>query len=262
MNDSIRKFNPGKTFCSCLILLSSMSSFYTLAAEIDPTALLHASFDNWRGKSSETVIQMTVHRPDWERSLTMKTWTVGNEKTLARFTAPVKDAGNATLKLDKKTFIYNPKLNQIIKLPASMLSQSWMGSDFSYNDLAKADDILTQYTHKTLSAETQGQHRIYKIEAQPKPGAPVVWGKLEVKIREDGILMGETYFDQDMQPVREMRTELVSQVGDRPYPTVTVMYPKDKPDHWTRIKTTEAQFNMEIPGYIFTRSNLQNPRER
>ena len=230
------------------------------ALAIDPTALMRTAFDNWRAKSSQTTVEMTIHRPSWERHLTMIGWTEGDTKALVRFTAPAKDAGNATLKLGNDTWIFNPKLNQVIKLPASMMAQSWMGSDFSYNDLSKAEDVLTEYTHKLIGTSTSGGHTVYTIEAIPKPGAPVVWGKQEAKVRDDGIFLEETYFDQDMKPVRTMTTDKIGNIGGRNYPVVLTMTPANKPGQWTRITTTEGAFNISLPSYIFTRSNLQNPR--
>ena len=230
------------------------------AAAADATALLRAAFDNWRAKSSETTLTMTIHRPSWERHLTMTAWTRGDNEALVRFTAPAKDAGNATLKLANQTLIYNPKLNQVIKLPASILAQSWMGSDFSYNDLSKAEDILTEYTHKIIATASVGGHTVYTIEALPKPGAPVVWGKQEAKVRDDGIFLEETFFDQDMKPVRTMTTDKIAPLGGRDYPVVLTMKPMAKSGQWTRIETTAGKFDISLPDYIFTRSNLQNPR--
>jgi len=230
------------------------------AAAPDADALLRAAFDNWRAKTSNTNLTMTIHRPDWERSMTMQAWTKGDDDALVRFVAPAQDAGNATLKLGHDTWVFNPKLNQVIKLPASMMAQSWMGSDFSYNDLSKADDLLTQYTHKLLSAAKDGPHEIYTIEADPKPGAPVVWGKQIVKVRDDGVMVAETFFDQDMKPVRAMTTDSIATLGGRPYPAVMTMRPSGEPGKWTRIETTSASFDAALPAYLFTLSNLQNPR--
>lgn len=248
-----------------VVLLTSALVFASPAmaqtSKPDASALVRAAFDNWRAKSSLTEITMTVHRPDWERSMEMKAWTRGDDDALVRFFAPAKDAGNATLKAGDETWVFNPKLNQIIKLPASMLAQSWMGSDFSYNDLSKADDILTKYTHKLIGEKVEGGHAVYLIEAVPKPGAPVVWGKQVVKVREDGVMLGETYFDQDMKVVREMVTDKVGPIGGRDYPVVMTMHPADAPEKWTRIETTTGQFDIGLPGYLFTLSNLQNPRD-
>ncbi|HET6369880.1 MAG TPA: outer membrane lipoprotein-sorting protein [Nitrospiria bacterium] len=231
------------------------------AESADATALVRAAFDNWRAKSSETTLTMIIHRPSWERRMEMKAWTRGDDEALVRFTAPARDAGNATLKLGNNTWIYNPKLNQVIKLPPSLLAQSWMGSDFSYNDLSKAEDILTEYTHRITGSDQAGGHAVYTIEAIPKPGAPVVWGKQEVKVRDDGIFLEETYFDQDMKPVRAMTTDKIGPLGGRDYPLILTMHPVGKPGQWTRVETTEGKFNMPLADYIFTRSNLENPRE-
>ncbi len=227
----------------------------------DPDALLRQAYDNYRAKSSEATMGMTIHRPDWERSMQMKTWTRGDDDALVRFLAPPKDAGNATLKISTDTWVFNPKLNQIIKLPESMMAQSWMGSDFSYSDLSKSEDILTQDTHRIVGQETSGGHTVWIIDCTPKPGAPVVWGKVTIRLRDDSVIAGETYFDQDMKPARVMTTDKIGPLGDRDYPLVMTMHPSDTPGSWTRIETQAATFNRAIPDFLFTLSNLQNPRQ-
>jgi outer membrane lipoprotein-sorting protein len=230
------------------------------AADPDPTDLIKRAFDNWRGKSSYTEVTMTLHRPDWERSMSMLSWTRGDDDSLVRFTAPAKDAGNATLKLGDDMWIFNPRLNQIIKLPASMMAQSWMGSDFSYNDLAKANEVLTEYTHKLAGQEQKGGHTIYVVEALPKPQAATVWGKQVVRIRDDGVLLEENYFDQDMKLVKSMQTKTVDMLGGRPYPVVLTMHKTDSPGKWTQLHFEQGHFNVHIPDALFTKSNLRNPR--
>jgi outer membrane lipoprotein-sorting protein len=243
-----------------LVTLSALSSAAS-TQRVDAGALLRAAFDNWRAGSSQTAITMTVHRPGWERTMTVKGWTRGDDDALVRFTAPAKDAGNATLKRGADTWAFNPKLNQVIKLPGSMLAQSWMGSDFSYADLSKSDELLTDYTHTVVGQSNQDAHIVYTIDAIPKPGAPVVWGKLRVAVREDGIMLGETFFDQDMKAVRRMTADKVAELGGRLYPVTLTMTPVDEPSKWTRIETTSGRFNLDIPDYVFTLSNLRNPRE-
>jgi outer membrane lipoprotein-sorting protein len=230
------------------------------AAGPDADAILRRAYDNYRSSSSLTTVAMTIHRPDWERSLTMRAWTRGQDDALVRFTAPAKDAGNATLKLGQDTWVFNPKLNQVIKLPASMMSQSWMGSDFSYNDLAKSEEIITDFTHKLTATGAAGGHVVWTIEAVPKPGAPVVWGKVELKIRDDEVMVEETFFDQDMKPARRMTADKIAPLGGRSYPVEMTMHPLDQPGQWTRIDTQSAQFDLGAPAYLFTLSNLQNPR--
>jgi outer membrane lipoprotein-sorting protein len=226
----------------------------------DADAILRKAYENYRSQSSESTVAMTIHRPAWERHLQLKAWTRGQDDALVRFTAPSKDAGSATLKLGRDTWVYNPRLNQVIKLPASMMSQSWMGSDFSYDDLAKSTDIVTDYTHRLLGSAQAGGHTVWTIEATPKPGAPVVWGKVNVAIRDDDVLLEETFFDQDMKPARRMTTGKVGLITGLPYPVSMTMTPLDQPGQWTRTDTADARFNAALPSWLFTLSNLQNPR--
>lgn len=240
------------------VLTVFLSSHATAAP--DPAQLIRDAIHYWRGQTSYSEVDMVIHRPDWERRMSMRGWTRGESDSLIRFTAPAKDAGNATLKLGDAMWIYTPKLRQIIKLPASMMAQSWMGSDFSYNDLAKSDQIIHQYTHKLVDTNQADGHTVYTIESIPKPGAPVVWGKERVRIRDDHVLLEETFFDQSMKAVKTMKTEKVAPLGGRPYAVIMRMSDLERPEHWTQLEYHRASFGISLPSYLFTQSNLSNPR--
>ncbi len=242
-------------------LSAGLAAVVASAGIPDADLLLRRAFEEYRGKSSESSVAMTVHRAEWERHLEMRVWTRGEDDALVRFVAPPKDAGNGTLKLADNIWVFNPKLNQVIKLPVSMMSQSWMGSDFSYNDLSKSEELLEWYQHRLTGSEESAGHTLWTIESLPKQGAPVVWGKVVVKIRDDDVLSEETFFDQDLRPVRHMQTEKVGPLGGRPYPLVMTMHPLDSPGQWTRIETLQGEFNPALPEYLFTLSNLQYPRQ-
>jgi outer membrane lipoprotein-sorting protein len=107
----------------CLLLLISAGICGSGQAQ-DPRALVQASFDYYRGKASFATVDMTVHRPDWKRVVTIKAWTKGQEESLFRIIAPPKDRDNGTLKKGREMWIFNPKVNRVIKLPPSMMSQS------------------------------------------------------------------------------------------------------------------------------------------
>jgi len=232
----------------------------SVALAQDPQAILRAAFDNWRADSSHAVAEMTIRGRSGTRALTMESWTEGRNKALVRFVAPARDAGNATLQNGRRTYVFNPKLNQVIQLPASAMQQSWMGSDFSYNDLSKTEQIITDYTHTLTGTELSGGHTVYVIEAIPKRGKPIVWGKQILRVRDDYVLMGQQFFDQNGTLVREMEADRIGNLGGRPYPVQLTMRSLDKPGQFTRITTQSAEFGISLPGYLFTRSNLQNPR--
>ncbi|HMK85689.1 MAG TPA: outer membrane lipoprotein-sorting protein [Steroidobacteraceae bacterium] len=226
----------------------------------DADAILKRAFDNYRANSSRSTVAMTVHRVSWERHLQMKVWTRGEQDALVRFTEPQKDAGNATLKLGHDIWVFNPRLNQVIQLPVSMMAQAWMGSDFSYDDLSKSEDVLTQFTHRLLGTAQEDGRTVWSIEAFPKPEAPVVWGKITLRIRDDDVILEEGFFDQDLKIVRRLQTDKLGILDGRSYPLIMTMYPSENPGQWTRVETSTAEFNVAIPDYLFTLSNLQNPR--
>ena len=245
--------------------LASMAAtgilFAMPAAAQDARDILRTAFDNWRADSSHVVTTMTVKRSNGTREMTMESWTLGEDKALVRFTAPARDAGNATLQLGKSTYVFNPKLNQVIKLPSSALSQSWMGSDFSYEDLGRSDRVIDDFTHNVVETRSEGGHKIYVIESIPKRGVPVVWGKQVLSVRDDGVLYSVAYYDQVGNLVRTMSADKIGTLAGRPYPIEMTMRVEAKPGEYTRVTTESAEFNISIPNYLFTKSNLQNPRD-
>ena len=244
--------------------MSASAAALTLTPSIgfaqDAVAILRSAFDNWRAESSHAVLEMEIQRASGTRSMSLDSWTQGEDKALVRFTAPARDAGNATLQLGNATYMFNPKLNQVIKLPASAMAQSWMGSDFSYEDLSRSERIIDDYNHKLMRTGSQGGQRVYVIESVPKRGVPVVWGKQVLTVRADGVLMAMEFFDQLGSRVRIMTTDRVAMIGGRPYPAVMTMRADATPGQFTRVTTKSAEFDISIPSYLFTKSNLQNPR--
>ena len=230
-------------------------------AQPTPSDIVQAAINNWRGQSSYMEQKMIVHRPDWERETSMVSVTRGEKDALVRFTAPPKDAGNATLKLDQSMWVLTPRLNQVIKLPASLMAQSWMGSDFSYDDLAKSDRIVTDYELTIVAEEEVEGRRVYMIEAIPYPDSPVVWGKEVLRIRDDNVMLERDYYDQQGALVRRMVANRIEMLDGRPYPLELRMSDAEKAGHWTVVVTESGHFDVDPPNYLFTQSNLRNARQ-
>jgi outer membrane lipoprotein-sorting protein len=228
----------------------------------DARSIVKGALDYWRGKTSFLEIAMTVHRPEWERKSLMKSWTRGEKDALVRFVEPAKDAGSATLKVGDDMWIYTPRLNRVIKLPFSMMAQSWMGSDFSYNDLAKSDELLIHFDLRIVGKEEQEGHEVYVIEGTPHPNAPVIWGKERVKIRDDHLLLEETFFDQDQKPVKTLKATKIGPLGGKIYVTRMRMEKLEEADHWTDLTYRRAKFGLDLPASLFTQANLRNPRSQ
>jgi outer membrane lipoprotein-sorting protein len=231
------------------------------ALPADAAAIVKAAIDYWRDVSSYSVVSMTIHRPDWQRTMTIRVWTRGSKESLVRVSAPAKDAGNATLLLDNDMWSFNPKINRVIKIPSSMMNQSWMGSDFSNNDLAKADDLIDQYTHKLLATEKHDGHTVWVVEAVPKETAPVVWGREVVKIRDDYLILEHAFYDQRGALVKKLVTFDIKPMGGKLIAARERMQRVDKPEEWTEVVTQEIHFGVTLDPSTFTLANLRNPRE-
>ena len=238
------------------MLSTSVPAVAQDAARID-----RATIDNWRGKSSYGEMTMTIHRPSWERTMSMRAWTQGSKKSLVRVTAPKKDSGNGTLMIDNNMWSYTPKVNRVIKVPSSMMGQSWMGSDFSNKDVSRADDIVEQYDHTLLGKEEHGGHTVFVIESVPHEEAAVVWGKEVLRIRDDDVLVSQEYFDQEGVLVKTLRSLEIGEMGGRPLAIRQRMAKAGADEEWTEFRIDSVEFDVKISENVFTRSNLQNPRE-
>jgi outer membrane lipoprotein-sorting protein len=244
----------------CLISITAllMNSHHVRAQ--DPTELVRAAFNYWRGEASIATVDMTIHRPDWQRKVTIRAWTRGERESLFLIVAPAKDKGNGTLKKGQQMWMFNPKVNRVIKLPPSMMSQAWQGSDFSNNDLAKSDSLINDYHHSIEGTEIHDGKTVYRIKSMPKPEAPVVWGMLKLKIREDYIFLKEEFFDEDLEPVKVMTASEIQMMGDRLFPRKWKMQKTDAVDEYTLLDYKTLEFKSSLNERLFTLANLRNPR--
>jgi len=244
-----------------LFFLAAVVIFASPSSAQDADEIVRSAWDNWRGQSSYGEFTMTIHRPSWERTMSMRSWTRGSEHSLVRVTAPRKDKGNGTLMVDNNMWTYSPKVNRVIKVPSSMMGQNWMGSDFSNKDVSRADDIVDLYSHTLLATEEHEGHKVFVIEAVPHEDAAVVWGKEIIRIRDDDVLLAEEFYDQDGILVKAMTTQEVGTMGGRTLSIRQRMAKADTSDEWTEIRIDTIEFDRDLPDSLFTRSNLLNPRD-
>lgn len=245
-----------------LLLLLLWAPLMGKGAETQPiaTQVVRAAIEYWRSDSSIAIATMVVHRPNWERTMKMKSWTEGIDRSLIKFLEPAKDAGSASLKDQATIWSFSPKINRAIKIPSSMMSQSWMGSDFSYNDLARDDDIIQYYSHHFLPEEELDGHKVFVVEAIPHEDAPIVWGKEILKIRGDHVLLSHEFYDQNMTLVKRLETLSITMFHGKVFPETMKMTPVERDGEWTEITHHSVKFNVELPQNLFTLSYLKNPR--
>lgn len=249
----------GKTLRTVLLVacLIPAASF----ADDRATGIVRSAIDHWRGTSSYSEMSMTIHRPDWERTMSMRAWTQGDDRSLVRVTAPARDRGNGTLMDDDRMWTYSPKINRVIKVPSSMMSQSWMGSDFSNKDVSRADDIIDQYRHTLLESRREDGHTVHRIEAVPRENAPVVWGREVLEIRDDFVVLSHRFYDQDGELVKALESLEIGELGGRTVALRQRMSKSDAPEEWTEIVIDDVDYDVDHPDSLFTLSNLRNPRD-
>jgi len=244
-----------------LFLLVIFAPAWSAAADEDPREIVKAAIEHWRGVASTGEMTMIIHRPDWERTMTMQSWTQGNKESLVRVLAPQKDRGNGTLMIDNSMWNYSPKVNRVIKVPSSMMGQSWMGSDFSNKDVSRADDIVDQYTHTLLDTIKQDGKTVWVIQSVPLEEAAVVWGREVLTVREDLILLEQLYYDQDDVLVKKLEALEIGEMGGRTIAVRQRMSKADEPEEWTEMRVNSMDYDAQIGDNIFTLANLRNPRK-
>lgn len=245
-------------FFSAVVFVASLCTIAVCDdAEVTALDLMEGALDQTRGVSSYTELRMDVVRPDWSRSSEFSVWTKGRDNSLIRFTAPAKDRGNATLKKGDAMWTYSPAIRRAIRLPKSMMSQDWAGSDFSYSDLARSDELINIYELSISARREEEPHTIFVIEAKPLDDAPVVWGKEVIELRDDYVLLSHRFFDQEMVEVKRMETREIGSLGGREIPIVMRAYDVDSPDSWTEITYLSADFDANIADNRFTQFALR-----
>ena len=247
-----------------LLLLLSMESVTTIALASgtpQPRELIRAAMEHWRGVTSYSEMTMTINREEWQRSFSLQAWTEGDKLSLVRVTQPKRDAGNGTLVKDQNMWTYSPKINRILRVPPSMMNQSWMGSDFSNKDISKSTDIIDQYDHRLIGTETRDDHDVYTIESIPHEDAAVVWGKEIIVIRDDYIMLRQEFWDQDGILVKEMNTTEIAFMDGRNIATRMRMHKLESVQEWTQMSVDAIDFDVELSANLFTLSNLRNPRQ-
>jgi len=234
----------------------------SLFAQESAFEIVQKSDQQMRGDASYTEATMNIIRPDWSRSMSMKSWTKGTDLSLVLITAPAKDKGSASLKRKNEMWNWMPSIERVVKIAPSMLGQSWMGSDFTNDDLINQSSIVVDYKHTMISTEEIEGDNSYVIDAFAKPDAPVVWSKIRLWISKDSYLQRKVeFYDEFDELVNTMQTFDIKELGGRKLATRMQMIPADKPNQKTEMITHQAQFNFEIGESFFSQSQMKALRD-
>jgi len=248
-----------KNLILTILMLACLQGLH--AQGLSAKEIIQRTDEKSRGLSSLGTMTMTITRPDWTRTITMKTWSKSREYSLVLITAPAKDKGQVFLKLKTEMWNWVPSIDKTIKIPPSMMLQSWMGSDFTNDDLVKQSSIVVDYTHKSLGKEKVRDMDCYKIEMIPLPDAPVVWGKVIMWITVNGYdqWMAE-YYDEDNKIVNVSNSYDIRQMGDRKIPTHIEIIPQNKKGQKTVMQIENMKFDTRIDESFFSQQNMKKIR--
>jgi outer membrane lipoprotein-sorting protein len=217
--------------------------------------------DNMRGNSAYAEMDISIVRPRFTREMSVKSWTKGEDYSMILITAPARDRGTIFLKRQKEIWNYVPAVDRLIKLPPSMMSQSWMGTDFSNDDLVRESSILDDYTHQILRTEKYNNYECYVIEMMPKPESAVVWGKVLVWItKEDYINLRTENYDERNKLINVMQMSEITPVGNRKVPFRLELIPQDKQGQKTVMVYTDLKIDLPVEDDFFSIQNIKKIR--
>ncbi len=237
-----------------LVVFLILHPFVIRAESVDE--VIRKVVENLNGNTAVMDIRMVVKTSRAERRMEMKSYSIGNEKSFIKITYPKKDKGITFLKVNKGMWQYVPRIEKIIKIPASMMLQSWMGSDFSNDDLVKESSLYDDYEHKMI----QETDELYQVELLPKEDSAVVWGKIVMLVSKKYLLPTMvSYFDEASVLVRQLSYGNVRSFSGKNYPSLWIMKPttSDKKGHETRITVLDAVFDGRISDEYFTKRALK-----
>ena len=211
----------------------------------------------YRSETSHADMEMHIVTPHWERTLAMTVWSKGMSKTFIRITAPKKEQGVATLRIGNEMWNYLPKTNKVMKIPPSMMMGSWMGSDFTNDDLVRESSMLNDYTYQFVTPEDAAPDHLY-VQLVPKEDSPIVWGKIVAAVQSnDYIPVWQRFYDEKGNLMRVMNFKEIKTFGDKIAPSVMEIVPQNKEGHKTVVRWLNATFDSDIDDKIFSRRNLQ-----
>jgi outer membrane lipoprotein-sorting protein len=225
-----------------------------------PTAaeIVKRADDNRRGSSSYSEIRMTIVRPSWSREIGMKSWSKGDDYSLTLITSPAKEKGQAFLKRQKDLWNWQPSIGRMIKMSSSVMGQSWMGSDFTNDDMVRESSSVNDYTHELEKTERVREFDCYKVILTPKEESAVVWGRVVMWISTaDFIEIKTEFYDEDDILINTFNGFDVQTYGHRRLTSRMEVIPADKPNHKTVMTIISYDFEIKIDEPFFSQQNMK-----
>jgi outer membrane lipoprotein-sorting protein len=248
---------PAVVLAACFLIPTALDT-EAASDTTDVQTVIKEIDELYRSESSYSELEMRVVNPHWERTLSMKAWTKGMKNTLIRITAPRKEEGVSTLRIGNEMWNYLPKTNKIIKIPPSMMMSSWMGSDFTNDDLVKEFSFYDDYTYEEVSVADPDPDLLY-INCIPREDLAVVWKNVIIAARRsDHLPVWQKYFDEKDALMRTLTFSEIKDLGGRTIPSVMEMTPENKQGQKTVIRYMNVEFDIDLGEEVFSLRNLRS----
>lgn len=254
----MKKVRQGVLPLLMIVFCSSMAAQEPTAKEIIEKA------DNkfYGEESAVSVMKMTIVRPTWERTVEFKSWNEGTDKSLTLITAPASEKGQTFLKRGNEMWSWNPSISRLIKLPPSMMSQGWMGSDYTNDDILQESSMVNDYTHEIVGEETIDGRDCYKIQMVAKEEAAVIWGhQMRWIDKDDFLFLKAELYDADGYLVRTETGSRIMEMDGRMIPTHLELIPEEEEGNKTILLIEDIEFNVTIPDQFFSQQNMKRIRQ-
>ncbi|HEX2921094.1 MAG TPA: outer membrane lipoprotein-sorting protein [Bacteroidales bacterium] len=233
-----------------------------VAQNLTATEVIRKADEKFNGeKSSISTMSMTIIRPTWQRTVDFNNWSLGRDYALTLINSPAKDAGQTFLKRGTEMWSWNPSISRLIKLPPSMMSQGWMGSDYTNDDILKESSVVNDYTHEFIGEENVDGRLCYKIKMTAKEDAAVVWGhQIRWIDKKDFLILKAELYDEDGTLVRTENGSDIRVMDGRTIPTKMEIIPAEEPGNKTLVTIKDIKFNITIQESFFSQQNMKNIR--
>lgn len=238
------------------------ASFQCQAQSLSAADIVKKADEKWNGETSGySVMTMTIVRPTWLRTVGFKSWSLEDDYTLTLITAPAREKGQTFLKRQNEMWSWNPAINRLIKLPPSMMSQGWMGSDYTNDDILKESSVVNDYTHSFEKEEEVDGHQCYRIKLTAKEDADVLWSYQIWWIdKKEFIVLRAELYDEDGYLVRTEVASSLKILDGRLLPTHIEIIPADEEGNKTMLDILEMQFNIKLDESFFSQQNMKSIR--
>ena len=246
-----------------LFLIVLFSGQYNLSAQqITATEIVRKTDEKLNGEmTGYSVMSMTIIRPAWQRTVEFRGWSMGDDYALTLITAPAREKGQTFLKRKNEMWSWNPSISRLIKLPPSMMSQGWMGSDYTNDDILRESSVVEDYTHTIDGEEEIFGRQCYKVKLLAKPDSDVLWGhQLWWIDNKEFIVLKAELYDEDGTLVRTEYGKEMKILDGRFLPTIIELIPADSPGNMTVLKIIEMKFNVKMEESFFSQQNMKTIR--